>query len=224
MTRYGLAALSMLLLAAGCAPRSTEPSPAPPGPATSELARLYAAGEIAPERMTCVIPATVSLAEGARARTRVMREARADAAAATARDHARSVQQGMFAADVQVAAAEAAQANQRTVEHFRSTGQLTRAATQSSYGMSIAAYARERGEIWVDGGGAGRLSSDEDAALLVEYAQLRADRAASPGEALGAASRLSVIEADKPSVVNEYAALLMDLYFDPDLPCEVGAN
>lgn len=223
MTRTAIVALGATLLTmTGCSSGGTEQMPPRPGPATSELTRLFSAGEIAPERMSCVIPATISMAEETRVRARTLREARTRVLAEASQNHARSVQEGMTAAEIQVAAAEAAQANQRTVDYLQANGQFSRAATQADYGMSLREYARARGDIWAHTPMDGGLWSEEEASLLVEYAQLRAERASSDADA-GVTRRLSQIEAESPDVVNGYSALLMDLYFDPGLPCEIGS-
>ena len=156
-------------------------------------------------------------------RARTLREAEARLMAVASQNHARSVQAGMTAAEIQVAAAEAAQANQRTVAYFESNGQFSRAATQADYGMSLREYARERGDIWAHTPMDGRIWSEEEATLLVEYARLRAERASSDADA-SVARRLSQIESESPAVVNEYSALIMDLYYDPGLPCERGTQ
>jgi len=210
-----------LVTTTGCSSGRADQTLQHPGPATSELTRLFSAGEITPERMSCVIPATIPVAEEARVRARTLREAEARMFAVAAEDHARSVQDGMTAAEIQVAAAEATQANQRAVAYFEANGQFSKAATQADYGMSLREYARERGEIWVQVPVDGGVWSEDEASLLVEYAQLRAERASSDVGA-DVDRRLSEIEGESPDVVNEYSALLMDLYFDPGLPCEVG--
>ena len=153
-----------------------------------------------------------------------MREAEARVVAGAARDHARSVQAGMISAEIQDAAARAAQETQRTVEYFRSTGQLTRAATQASYGMSVQQYARSRADIRVHGPTGDRIWSEREAELLVEYAALRSVRAGVADPAPEIVRRLAEIDADEPEIVDEYSAMITALYFDPELPCGVGVG
>lgn len=176
-------------------------------------------GRLDEARVSCVIAALPAVTEVAQARLPGVRAQRDAIRAGTTRDHARSVQQAMRVSDETDAALRASWDARDYAHQLNARGEWSDAALQNSYAIDLQNYAHRRGEITVLGPLNDRLWSDEEAGLLVEYASLRLRRdevTAPPAQLL---ARLAQIENEQPHLANEYAALMIELYSDPDLPC-----
>ncbi|MEQ8331061.1 MAG: hypothetical protein RH859_11430 [Longimicrobiales bacterium] len=201
--------------------------------ADSPARRLLAgaeAGEYDPARLGCAVAAAPFLAESLQ-ESREARRALQDAEGRQQmRSHARSVQQNMAAADRAVGLAQQAQMLQRSAQAAHARGDHSQAAMYSAW----AGYTIDR--IVTDGGrgsafgarGSGRrllVLERDGVALLKRYAALRADALdASETEAAPLRSELARMDAEHPEVMEAYAALLLGVYDDPELPCDQGLS
>lgn len=220
MRRAAWTAALFSTMLVGCSARSATLETGTP--AVHELARLQADGALDQDRLTCVIelarPAVQSLPE----KLAHLRQARANREALAMSDHARSVQRGMHAGEAMDGAREEAATAIRHAASLESQGMREEAAQTRLWSSYSQRRAEELANIWVDGPDSRPIWSDEQAELLIEYADLMAASRAEPTGAAGAqrAERIQAIQATNPEVMEEYAALLLRLYSDPDVTCE----
>jgi len=214
MKRAGLTAVMLSAALVGCGAATMETGT----PAVHELARLQAEGALDAERLGCVMELVRPAARALPEELAHLRQARANREAMAMSDHARSVQQGMHSGDVTTAAAREAASAMRQAAYLESQGRLDEAATTRLW----SSYSRERAEelamIWIRGPDSGPLWSDEEAQLLIEYADLMAESTRVADDAR--AERIQEIQASHPHVMERYASLLLALYKDPGVACE----
>lgn len=214
---YSAFLLTSAVALAGCASTQDYGTPA-----VHELARLQSMGQLDQARLACVITALPAVVDAVSAQLKESRSARAVMLGFAAGDHARSVQQSMGASDASGAASRAAIEQRRVADSRRARGDYDGAAIAASHAMDLQSYALEQGEITILGPVVDELWTDDEAELLVEYANLRFVRAAPGNQDREVLERIATIEGEHPKVVNGYATFMIQLYRDPALPCAEG--
>lgn len=180
------------------------------------MARLQAAGLLDSERLSCFIAALQPAVRSVPGELAELREARASVATFGMSDHARSVQQGMFAGDVTNAAARQRASDLRHVRSLESLGLQQAATSLRWHSAELAARAEDIALIVVRAPEAQATWSDEEAQILIEYADLMAERPNGTGDS---SPRILEIQDSHPHVMEAYAAMLLNLYGDADLGC-----
>lgn len=190
-----------------------------PTPSVHELARMQQSGLLDQTRLECVIEAAVPMAEEIRASSRVVRDLRESRGARNG--HARSVQQGMANSDDADRAARAALDARRVVQQASLRGDHTMAAIYAGFASETLSPARDPGalrqRIW-SASSRGAELTDEEAAMFVEYAELRG-RVVSDGTSADPAGRAPQIESIAPAVMEFYAGFVLDLYRTEEVGC-----
>ena len=220
MKRAAWTAVMFSAVLVGCGARSVNTDIGTP--AVHELARLQADGALDADRVGCVMdlarPAVQALPE----KLAHLRQARANREALAMGDHARSVQRGMHSGDVTNAAAREAASALRHATYLESQGMRDAAATTRVWSSYSQQRAEELAMIWVSGPDSRPIWSDEQAQLLIEYADLMSESRAGQASAADG-ERMQEIQTVHPEVMEEYAALLLRLYRDPDVTCEAAS-
>ncbi|MEQ9397971.1 MAG: hypothetical protein RJQ04_02270 [Longimicrobiales bacterium] len=212
--------------AAGCA---GGPAPDDDSPARRLLAGS-AAGDYDPARLGCAVAAAPFLAESLQD-NREARRALLDAEGRQQmRSHAQSVQQNMAAADRAVGLAQQVQMLERSARAAHARGDHSQAAMYSAwagYTMDRIVTGDGRGPgFGARGSGRRLLALERDGVdLLNRYAALRTHVLdASATEAASLRSELARMDAEHPEVMEAYASLLLEVYDDPELPCDQGLS
>ena len=192
-------------------------------PSVHEFARLQASGQLDAGRVDCVMAMIPWAARTLPLQLEELRQARAAMQARAMGDHARSVQQGMLAADVSSAAAYMTASLTRQAASLESAGYREQAATVRSWSADVAARAVKLALDVVRGPNDRRLWTEEEVELLIEYADLMEPSANLPAASEATleerSARVGSIQATHPHVMDRYARMLLAFYRAPDVDC-----
>jgi hypothetical protein len=222
-TTLHAATITIVVAAAGCGGSRAPDSPGAPTPAVHQLASLQEQGRLDPSRLACsAITLDLAAQELGPLLPGLYNPATRPVEEPTS-SHARDVQRGMAASDSRSASMRIASQARVTAAQAAAAGDQYRAVRASSYAAEALSDA---GVLFTDLPPLPPVVvppsgwSEEDSALLVEYASLWATIfVAEPGTDEAERARVVRISESSPAIMEAYANLLLYTYRDPELVC-----